>query len=375
MKILIDISSLASSRTGIGNYVFHLTEALLRGDPANRYCLFGPEVRRDPFPQYPKELRIRAWLCNVVALDHLARKGWVPRLPADVDVYHHPYPGLPFRTAPKTRLVVTVHDLTFLLFPDFVADREYFRYLVRAVSEQVARADHIVTDSHSTAADVVRVFGTPPEKVSAVHLGFDRACFHPRPEPPDAALADAIPQQFFLSVGTIEPRKNHLSLLRAFEQFVRRTGDTETHLVLAGGLGWRYEPVCAYIERSEQRRRIVHLSGLSSAAIASLYRRAVLTAYPSFYEGFGLPVLEAMACGSPVVASNASSLPEVAGDAGVLVDPRDVAALTEALVRVSSDEGLRLQMREAGLRQADRFSWEAAARETLAAYGKAVAAR
>lgn len=368
MRVLIDINPLCGFMTGIGNFIFHLVEALLKKGGDVRYRLYGPDVRRDPFPNYQKELQIGFRTYSREVLEHLARYGCAPRLPADVDVYHLPYPALPFHSAPNTRFVVTIHDLAFLFFPEYVADRLVLRHLMRSVSEQVARADHIMADSQSTALDIMRVFGTPPAKVSVVYPGFDQACFHPEPEPTDVDLPYPVPHRFILCVGTIEPRKNHLTLVRAFEQFVRRTGDRETHLVLAGGLGWQYDPVCAYIEQSDARHRILHLSGLPNTAIAALYRRALFTVYPSLYEGFGLPVLEAMACGSPVITSSISSLPEVAGVAALLVNPRNVEELTEALVRLSSEEGLRAQLREAGLRQASRFSWERAACEVLDVY-------
>ncbi|MDH7568297.1 MAG: glycosyltransferase family 1 protein, partial [Armatimonadota bacterium] len=178
----------------------------------------------------------------------------------------------------------------------------------------------------------------------------------------------AVPERFILCVGTIEPRKNHLTLLAAFERFAAESNDRETHLVLVGGLGWKYEPILAALDASPLRQRIHHFSGVSTPGVAELYRRALMTVYPSLYEGFGLPVLEAMACGCPVVCSNVSSLPEAGGDAALLVDPHDVEGLAHAMCRVARNEALRAHMRDAGLRHAGRFTWEASARDTLAVY-------
>ncbi|MDH7571804.1 MAG: glycosyltransferase, partial [Armatimonadota bacterium] len=177
MRILIDINPLAAHRTGIGNYIFHLTEALLRLDQRNRYLLYGPDVAADPFPQLQKRLYIRFAFRNRGFLEYLARRGEGPLLPGRPHLYHLPYPAIPFRH--RGRLVVTVHDLAFLYFPEFVSNREFMRHLVRSVSEQVRAADHLLADSCSTARDIQRVFGVPAERITVVYPGFDRETFQP----------------------------------------------------------------------------------------------------------------------------------------------------------------------------------------------------
>ena len=307
-----------------------------------------------------------------MALSHAGGRGFVGGTPArvrgDVDIYHIPYTAGPLPTRGCTRLVVTVHDLAFLRNPEFVADAERYRGLFHAAAEQMERADLVLADSENTARDVVAAYGLPPERVKTVSLAYDRDLFHPGPAPQEGSGAGALPPRFILSVGTIEPRKNHLGLIRAFEAFISQRGDDGTHLVLAGSLGWGFEGVCRAMEESPCRHLIHHLQGVPDAALADLYRRSVALAYPSWYEGFGIPVLEAMACGCPVVTTRVSSLPEVAGDAALLVPPGDTEALADALVRLCSDVGLRAGLVDAGLRRAELFSWERVAREVAAAY-------
>jgi glycosyltransferase involved in cell wall biosynthesis len=180
-----------------------------------------------------------------------------------------------------------------------------------------------------------------------------------------------IEDRFILFVSTIEPRKNVPTLLRAVWQ-LRESYKESVHLVVAGGKGWLFEDAFAAVEKLKLDSRVHFLGRVSSEDLLSLYNAAELLAHPAFYEGFGLPPLEAMACGLPVVVSNVASLPEVVADAGLMIDPHDVDELAVSMWRVLNDGGLRQEMRDKGLRQAARFSWERAARETLAIYHRAL---
>jgi glycosyltransferase involved in cell wall biosynthesis len=275
-----------------------------------------------------------------------------------VDLFYSPDFVLP-PALPGTRTVLTVHDLSFLHYPDHFVPK-LVRYLSRVVPRSVARADRVLADSEATRNDLTRLMDVAPEKVTVLYSGVDPR-FHPEPEPGErerlAARYGIGARPYVLSVGTVQPRKNYARLIRAFSQL---PGDVE--LLIGGGRGWLYEEVLVEAARHE---RVRMLGFVADADLPALYRGAALFAFPSLYEGFGLPVLEAMACGVPVVCSNVSSLPEVAGEAALLVDPHDEAALTEAMQLGLTDKELRAEMVGQGLEQAAKFTWERAARQLL----------
>jgi glycosyltransferase involved in cell wall biosynthesis len=236
------------------------------------------------------------------------------------------------------------------------------------VPHSVARARHILADSRSTKDDLISLLGAPADKVTVVGAGVE-ARF--RPVEDAVALAEIrrkyrLPDQFVLGLGTLEPRKNFEGLIHAFNRLQADWPDL--HLVIAGGKGWLYDSILAAAAQSPAAHRI-HLPGfIADADLPGLYTLARVFAYPSHYEGFGIPVLEAMACGTPVVTADNSSLPEVAGQAALLVPATDVEALAEAITRLTSDEALRDQCRRLGFAQARPYTWEAAARKLLAVY-------
>lgn len=260
--------------------------------------------------------------------------------------------------------VVTVHDLAFLRFPERFrpAKRRYLTALTRA---SVRRAAHVLTVSEFTRREVIDLLDVPAEKVTATPNGRDEQM---GPLPP-AVVAQfrarqALPEAFLLFVGTLEPRKNLTTLLRAYAERREQIG---MPLVVAGGKGWLYEPIFALLDELALRPH-VHFAGfVPRDELALWYNAATALVYPSLYEGFGLPPLEALQCGTPVVTSNVSSLPEVVGDAALTVEPLDAAALGSALVRVAQDADLRADLRARGPRRAQHFSWDRTAAGTLAA--------
>ncbi|OPZ88406.1 MAG: D-inositol 3-phosphate glycosyltransferase [candidate division TA06 bacterium ADurb.Bin417] len=228
--------------------------------------------------------------------------------------------------------------------------------------------------SESTGRDLVRLFDFPADRVTVIHLGVDRNRFFPLDEAGRAAARKrlagcGIEGEYLLYVGTIEPRKNLERLLLAFDR-VRRLGHREYRLVIAGRRGW----LCEGFEKTlaglpaAAREMIIRTEYFPKEGLTDLYNLATAFVYPSLYEGFGLPVLEAMACGCPVVTSNTSSLPELAGTAARLADPTEVESIAAAISDVLADPVERERMRREGFRQAERFSWEATARKTLAVY-------
>lgn len=271
--------------------------------------------------------------------------------------------------AVKVPVVVTVYDLSFLRYPE--AFRPFNRwYLSHFTARSVKQAKAVVAISESTRQDVINFLKTPPERVHTVYCGVD-AAFHPLPPAQVAAFRarQQLPEQFILFLGTLEPRKNVAGLLRAYAQW--RAHDSQAWpLVLAGGKGWYYAEIFKLVEALNLTAWVRFPGYVPQDELPLWYNAASLFVYPSHFEGFGLPVLEAMACGTPVITSTAASLPEVIGrnGAGCLVDPQQPEALAETMARVINDEELRRSMAAEGLARARQFHWDKTAHETIEIY-------
>ncbi|HEU5423624.1 MAG TPA: glycosyltransferase family 1 protein [Nitrolancea sp.] len=265
--------------------------------------------------------------------------------------------------------VVTVHDLAFLRYPEQYpgTKQRYLRWMTRRSVEHAAR---VIAVSEHTRRDLLNFYHVAPERVVVVPNGVGPE-FRPGDDPAEARALRAthnLPDEFVLFVGTLQPRKNLLGLLRAWARV-----ETAAPLVIVGAPGWQYQPIFDEVRVLGIGERVIFTG--YSGDLASWYRAATVFVYPSLYEGFGLPVVEAMACGTPVVTSNVSSLPEVAGDAALMVDPTDQDALAGAIARLLESPELRATLRERGLARAAAFSWERTARETVAVYHSAAGAR
>lgn len=400
MRIGIDYTSAMRQGAGIGRYTRELVRALAALDRDNEYVLFvaigglrSLEGSGQPFSvaqfasTWPPNFRIR----SVPLSDHRLVVLWhrlrLP-LPVDlvtgpVDVFHSPDFTLPPLRHGKT--VLTVHDLSFIRYPE-TADAGLRAYLNRAVPRSVARADLVLADSRSTRDDLVELFGTDAARIQVLYPGVESR-FHPiadkdhDPIACDGTGLDQIRERyglhfpFILSVGTLQPRKNYIRLIEAFGQMKDMAAGDDVRrmrLVIVGGKGWLYEEIFARVEALGLTDAVLFLGRLADEDLPALYNLADLFVFPSLYEGFGLPVLEAMACGVPVVCSTASSLPEVIGDAGLMVDPHDVEGLAVAMARVIADRALRARMVEKGLARARRFTWTAAAERLLDIYTPAI---
>ncbi len=269
--------------------------------------------------------------------------------------------------------VVTVYDLSFLRYPD--AFRPFNRwYLTHFTSRSVKRASAVITISESTRRDVIDFLGVPPERVHTIYCGVDaERTFRPLPAAEVAAFraAKQLPVEFVLFLGTLEPRKNVDGLIRAYARWREREPDAPP-LVIAGGKGWYYQQIFELVEALNLTARVRFPGYVPQNELPLWYNAATLFVYPSHFEGFGLPVLEAMACGTPVITSTASSLPEVAGQNGPgrLVEPGDSAALAEAMAALSADADLRRSLAEQGVARAATFRWERTARQTVEIYQK-----
>ena len=300
-------------------------------------------------------------------------------LPADLftgrcGVMHSPdFVSPPHRTGAD---VITVHDLSFLVVPE-CADPKLAAFLSKTVPRAVRRADHIVAVSGQTKRDLVQILGVPPGRVTVAYNGVDGR-FRPIPgadeEKEHLRRRLGLPERFILHVGTLEPRKNLVRLVDAYCEVVRKPGSAQEPpaLALAGRKGWLYEPVLEAAERANRAGgRVVFVDFVYDTDLPLLYNAAAAFAYPSLYEGFGLPAAEAMACGVPTLTSKDGALLEVVGDAALTVDAASVEEIAGGLKRLLTDEGLRARLAEAGPKQAARFTWEAAAKTVLDIYAKA----
>jgi glycosyltransferase involved in cell wall biosynthesis len=373
MVIGLDYTAAAWQGAGIGRYTRELVRAAVGLDGGVRYTLFyaagglpkgspyiadlrslcaaNPNVRARPIPLTPRQLTV---LWQRLRLPLRAEL-----LAGPFDILHAPDFVLPPTAA---RTLLTVHDLTFLVRPE-CAEAGLRRYLARTVPRALRRADMVAVDSQATADDLARLLGVAGPRVRLIYPGVDPR-FRPMPaeatEPLRATLG--LPAQFLLFVGTLEPRKN---LPRLIEGFARAGLPPELQLLVVGRPGWLYEEAYATVGRLGLGSRVRFLNFVDDAHLPALYNLARAFVYPSLYEGFGLPALEALACGAPVVTAAVSSLPEVAGDAAVLVDPMSVDAIADGIRRALAEEA---RLRAAGPTQARRFSWQGAAHDLLACY-------
>jgi glycosyltransferase involved in cell wall biosynthesis len=376
VRIAVDYTAAARQRAGIGRYARELVHAVLREVEQQRHhmdMVLLAATGRLGWRWAEERDRLLASGARLTLRTLPLTGNWVARfwqrlrvpLPAElitgaVDLFYSPDFLLP-PLCRGTRALLTVHDLSFLRYPDTFSPK-LRRYLERGVPRSVARADHVLADSESTRRDLIELLDVPPAKVTALHAGV-AAPFGPEAQPEER---DHLRQRYgvgarpyVLAVGTIQPRKNYRRLMAACDPLAAQR---EIELVLVGAKGWLSEPI---IEAAEARPYVRRPGYLDEVDLPALYRQAAVLAFPSLYEGFGFPPLEAMACGTPVVASTASSVPEVVGDAGLLVDPEDTAAWTSALTRALDDATLRADLRQAGFEQAAQFTWERTARQWL----------
>lgn len=367
-RVTIDYTAGAQQGAGIGRYTRELVQALGRLDTTTTYTLL---VRGDirvagSVDGFPANFRLRRIPIANRTFLRLWRTG-VPLagewLAGAADVYYSPDFTLP--PLRGGRAAVTIHDLSFLRVPE-TADAGLRAYLSAAVPRAVTRADHVFADSAHTRQDLIDLLGVPPDRISVL---LSATSPHFRRVEDAAALAEVrarygLDGPFILGLGTLEPRKNLARLMEAFARL--RAEGVAHHLILVGGRGWLDDPIFAHVERLGLRDSARFLGYVPDADLPALYSLADAFAFPSLYEGFGLPPLEALACGTPTVVSDTSSLPEVVGDAALLVPPTDVDALAAALRRLLDDAALGARLRVAGPSRAASFSWDTAARQLQA---------
>ncbi len=370
MRIGIDCTAAVEQAAGIGRFTRELASAMLRQPHQQELVLLAP--RGAPRPNWvPPEARIM-W-CTLPFSSRLASILWqrlrlpvsVQRFTGPLDLYHAPdYLLPPLGGCPGA---VTIHDLSFLRHPE-LAEPRLVRYLEQRVPAAIAGANLIMADSEHTRQDIIKYFKVPNEQIAVVHGGVsDR--FQPAPAAATAAVRAryGLPERMLLMVSRLEPRKNIVGLLNAYRIF-RDRSKMDVPLVIAGSKGWRYQPIFDTVAQLNLTSWVHFLGHVPDEDLPALLTSATIFVYPSFYEGFGLPPLEAMACGVPVIASNTSSLPEVLGNAAMTVTPTDTEGLANAIELLLNEEALRVDLGARGKAQAMRFTWEAAAEQQLTAY-------
>lgn len=351
MRVAFDLSSTRGQKTGIGSYTANLLEALRRYVPEVNVLVLddnAPASLSTPVRIWREQIGL-VRLAQRVAPDMLHLTGFAAPVRA----------GFP--------VVLTVHDLIGILFASHFPPVARF-YWSRYLPFTLRFAARIIADSERTRADIVRLTQYPPDQIHVIPPGRDER-FRPAS---DAEISSAraalnLPSRYFLFVGTLEPRKGIDTLIAAYAQIA---GELPHQLIIVGKPGWHWEALKAQTQLVGLEARIRLLNYVEEKYLPAIYTLAEALVFPSRYEGFGLPPLEAMACGTPVIASNSSSLPEVLGEAGLLVQPDDVAGFAAAMRRLTAEAALAAHLRERGLARAQMFTWERAARQAAAVYAQ-----
>ena len=371
-RICLEATAAICQQAGVGRYTRGLIRGLLDTDPDGDYTIAYNQARSvRPLPpldhlfSYTSPLGNKRWRLKN-ALTYFGAPV-MDDFFSEVALYHSTGHLLP-RLA-RIRTVFTLHDLIPLLLPEYhlPLNRIFLRLMLPKFLRQ---ADAIIAVSENSRRDAVRLLGTDPERITVIAEGVDPQ-FRPVTNSGklDAVRASyGLPEKFILYVSTIEPRKNHMTLLEVYA--VLRKKYSDIHLVLAGELGWLYQEFLATLERSGLSNDVHLIGRVPESDLPAIISAATVFACPSLYEGFGLPPLEAMACGTAVVCSNAASLPEVVGQAALLCEPQDRVAWIEALSLLLTDDEIRDDLEVRGREQAAKFTWEATARATRAVYDR-----
>lgn len=364
MRIAINIAPLCKPRTGVAMFTYYTLRALSRIDTENTYMLYTNGAISLDFP-LPPNFFIRPTQMPLPQFQLWFHFGLPVFLRRDkIDVFHGTNFLIP--PIPSCKTVATIHDMSSILIPE---QHKFFHTLSHRLflKSSMRRADRLVAVSEFTKSEILRLF---PQYEGKVFVAQEAAAdeFHPIN---DTSLLDSVrrkhnlPERFFLSVGTLEPRKNITGILRAYAKV---KDDIPHKLVVVGGRGWKYSAIFKLVRELGIEPDVMFTDYVSTAELPVIYNLAEFTVYPSFYEGFGLPPLESLACGTPVITSDRASLPEVVADAALLVNPDDVNDIAEAIARLGISTEERKKLSQKGLARAKLFSWEKTARETLEIY-------
>lgn len=364
MKIAVNGRAILNpQRTGIGRYSCHLLEHLGQVDPEGQYQLYVQKRIFDFKKRIPhfKNKNI------IVKVDYFKRG--VKQTLGDFDVYHAPSPE--FLSLNDAKIIVTVHDLIYKMYPQGHT-QETIQTTERQMRQIVQKAAKIICCSKNTRTDLHRLFNLPENRSCVIYQGVDHSIFYPlaleeRLRALKFLAKKGLSQPFLLFVGTIEPRKNLVNVLKALAR-LKESKDFSGQLAIAGMKGWLSEDIEMTIETLRLKENVIFLGYVTDEELRYLYNMAEVFLFPSFYEGFGFPILEAFCCGAAVVTSNVSSCPEVAGDAALLVNPSSPQALAEAISKILKDASLKASLQQKALRRARDFSFLKTAQETWNVY-------
>jgi glycosyltransferase involved in cell wall biosynthesis len=371
-SIGIDYTAAYEQGGGIGRYVRELVTALSSIDVTNQYSLFVSGISSiDSLPHFPSNYD---WAPTAITPKWLARIWHRAHIPLPVEIFtgrvnlFHATDFVLPPTLPHVASLLTVHDLSFVRVPNS-ASPSLKEYLDRIVPDSVRRSTYVLADSLATKNDLIDLYSAPSSKISVLLSGVDSRFFDPVSSfvlmtTRSKYGIDKI--SYIFAVGTVQPRKNYSRLIQSLAQL--RSQGIDVHLVIAGGKGWLESPIYKAVSDSKMQEFVHFIGFVDDKDLPALYRSAVCVAFPSLYEGFGLPILEGMACGVPVLTSNVSSLPEVAGDSAIMVDPYDLDAITDGLQRLILDSDLRNTLIQKGLVRARQFTWEKSAQQLLGIY-------
>jgi len=378
-RIGIDISTLLNHGPdiGAGRYIINLVRNLLEIDNKNTYVLTGRyastrylEIAYNLKKNFENnKIELKFYRTTQKKLDLWNRLKFPPIefLGFKADILHCPDYLIP--PTLNKNIILTIHDLAFIRSPEF--NFEWFiKKYTREVKKNAQISKKIIADSKSTKNDIVNFFKIDPRKVDVVHLAADKTF---RTLPADRIDKNIlkkykIDKKYILSVGTIEPRKNFITLIKAFNHIKQKKADFSYKLVIAGRTGWKSEDTYLERENSPYREDILFTGRVPDRDLVQIYNQAELFVYPSLFEGFGLPPLEAMSCGLPVIASNTSSLKEVIGSAGILIDPNNLSGISRSIGDILENKNLKNKLVQKSLTHSDKFNWNKTAGKTLAIY-------
>ncbi len=384
--IAIDLRPLATPyRTGIGEYTAQVVSALLQTQTTHTFVLLTtgftlsipeldhwrtlPHVKHVHIPLPNKIINMFIAIGLPIFLDIIIKRyfGY------SIDLFFSPNFGFT-RLSPHVPHVLTVHDLSFVFFPQFFSQKQYYWHTAIRAKKQCQTATHLIPLSENTKRDLIQTLAIPPKKITVVYPGSPTTDITPN----ESLITTVrnqyhLPEKFVLFLATIEPRKNIPALITGWEMFcAQNPNHSAWHLVIAGAPGWKNAAVFAQAKKSPLHNRLHIIHYVAAEHKTALLHLASVVVYPSFYEGFGFPALEAMAAGTPVIVSDRSSLPEVVGEAGMYINPHRPAEIAEALAVIYSSEATRQKMIAFGIKKTEQFSWEKTAQNLLAVFDQTI---
>jgi len=378
MKIAIDCSKAVNEKAGIARYTWEVASNMPEYFPRDEFLYFFNFIRRGKDKQQQIEKLIQCHnniASKVIPIPGLLKESLFPK-PFSImnswlkkyDIYHATE-FLSYDKGLKIPQVLTVHDLALVRFPEHRGEKESKRH-IKILKEACLHANSIVSVSESTKNDIIKYFDIPSDKINVVYSGYNKIFRKTDDKNNDDKIIKKyeIDSSFILFVGTIEPRKNIINLMKAFEKFGEKYPDLQYQLIIIGKKGWNTDLTEESYSHNRLRSRIKFLDYVEDKDLLCFYNNCELFCYPSIFEGFGFPPLEAMACGAPVVTSRVSSLPEICGKAAYYIDPSNPESIYESFVRIIFNKELREDMKKKSLLQARKFSWEKCVKETHGVY-------